>query len=92
MTYRELDEAVTNAGSALKATINAGKGTSIGMYAANSSEWMISMKAVDFCGGMTVCFLLYCTPPYMGHCCQRAPRVACTNSFTRYLHPQKSSA
>jgi long-subunit acyl-CoA synthetase (AMP-forming) len=54
MTYRELDEAVTHAGSALKAAINAGKGTSIGMYAANSSEWMISMKAVDFCGSMTV--------------------------------------
>jgi long-subunit acyl-CoA synthetase (AMP-forming) len=55
MTYTELDEAVTHAGSAMKGTINAGKETTIGMYAVNSPEWMISMKAVDYCGAMTVC-------------------------------------
>lgn len=54
LKYRELDEAVSVAGSAMKATVNCGKGTSIGVYAANSTEWMITMKAVDYCGAMTV--------------------------------------
>ena len=57
MNYREFDDTVTKVGSAMKATINCGTGTAIGMYAANSPEWMIAMKAVDFCGGMTVCHL-----------------------------------
>jgi long-chain acyl-CoA synthetase len=54
LTYKELHEAVTHAGSAMVAKTKACKGTCVGVYAANSCEWMISMKAVDYCGGITV--------------------------------------
>jgi long-chain acyl-CoA synthetase len=53
ITYRELDEKVTHVGSAIKA-VNVQKGMSVGVYAANSVEWMITMKAVDFCGAVIV--------------------------------------
>jgi long-subunit acyl-CoA synthetase (AMP-forming) len=54
LTYKELDEAVTHAGSAMVNKMNACKGTCVGVYAVNSCEWMISMKAVDYFGGITV--------------------------------------
>ena len=79
MSYRELFDTVTKVGCAMKATINCRAGTAIGMYAANSPEWMIAMKAVDFCGGMTVrhCML------HERHHGIRAPCVAPLPGFLR---------
>jgi acyl-CoA synthetase (AMP-forming)/AMP-acid ligase II len=49
MTYAEMDAKVTAVGSAL---VGAGvaKGGAVGVYAANSPEWMITMKGIDRLG------------------------------------------
>eukprot|EP00892_Ulva_mutabilis_P009905 jgi/Ulvmu1/7287/UM035_0075.1 len=53
MSYGEVHKTVSSVGSALKA-VGVQRGSAVGVYAVNSPEWMMTMKAADFCGGMTV--------------------------------------
>lgn len=53
MTYGDVHKTIVNVGSALKA-VGIDQGDAIGVYAVNSPEWMMAMKATDFCGSMTV--------------------------------------
>ena len=53
MTYGEVHKTVTSVGSALKA-VGVEPGSAVGIYAVNSPQWMMAMKATDFCGSMTV--------------------------------------
>lgn len=53
MTYGEVNKTVSCVGSALKA-VGVETGSAVGVYAVNSPEWMMAMKATDFCGAMTV--------------------------------------
>lgn len=53
MTYAEAYKQASHIGAAL-ASLNASQGASVGIYATNSPEWMLAMKAADFCGARTV--------------------------------------
>lgn len=53
MTYGDVHKTVVNVGSALKA-VGLEPGHAVGVYAVNSPQWMMAMKAADFCGSMTV--------------------------------------
>lgn len=53
ITYGDVHKNVVNVGSALKA-VGLKQGGAVGVYAVNSPQWMMAMKATDFCGSMTV--------------------------------------
>lgn len=56
LTYKQVDEKVANLGSAM-ASIGLGPHGRVGIYGANSAEWMMAMQA---CNRMN----LYCVPLY----------------------------
>ena len=58
MTFGEMDRYITSVSSSLKA-IGVTPGSAVGIYASNSAEWMIAMKATDRLGA--VCVPLYDT-------------------------------
>jgi long-chain acyl-CoA synthetase len=53
MTYAEAVKRASNAGSAFM-SLGVKKGGAVGVYSSNCPEWMLALKAIDFCGAQCV--------------------------------------
>ena len=53
LTYAEAHTRVAHIGAALT-SLKASQGGAVGIYATNCPEWMLTMKGIDYCGGLCV--------------------------------------
>ena len=53
LTYAEAHTRIAHIGAALT-SLKASQGGAVGIYATNCPEWMLTMKGIDYCGGLCV--------------------------------------